>query len=80
MILNGDEKELIQVCYELNETNKDREFGAFEKVINDLKLKNVKLKVITYNDEGFEKITVDGVEYTIEIIPFWKWSLFYLMQ
>jgi hypothetical protein len=32
------------------------------------------------NDEGFEKITVDGVEYTIEIIPFWKWSLFYLMQ
>jgi hypothetical protein len=37
--LNGDERELIQVCYELNETNKDREFGAFEKVINDLKLK-----------------------------------------
>ena len=80
LILNGDEKELIQVCYELNELNKDREFGAFEKVINDLKLKNVKLKVITYNDEGFEKITADGVEYTIEIIPFWKWSLFYLMQ
>ncbi len=76
LILNdGNEKELIQVCYELNETNKDREFGAFEKAINNLRLRNVKLKVITYNDEGFEKITVGGKEYSIEIVPFWKWSL-----
>jgi hypothetical protein len=76
LVLNdGNEKELIQVCYELNETNKDREFGAFEKAINNLRLRNVKLKVITYNDEGFEKITVGGKEYSIEIVPFWKWSL-----
>ncbi len=70
-----DNKELIQVCYELNETNKDRELGAFEKAINNLRLRNVKLKVITYNDEGFEKITIGGKEYTVEIVPFWKWSL-----
>jgi predicted AAA+ superfamily ATPase len=63
------------VCYELNETNKDREIKAFEKAIKDLNLKDVKLKVITYNDEGIEKLNIDDKEYLIEIIPFWKWSL-----
>jgi predicted AAA+ superfamily ATPase len=71
-------KELIQVCYELNEINKDREIKAFEKAIKDLNLKDVKLKVITYNDEGLEKLNIDNKEYLIEIIPFWKWSLFSL--
>ena len=71
-------KELIQVCYELNEINKDREIKAFEKAIKDLNLKDVKLKIITYNDEGLEKLNIDDKEYLIEIIPFWKWSLFSL--
>jgi predicted AAA+ superfamily ATPase len=71
-------RELIQVCYELNETNKDREIKAFEKAIKDLNLKDVKLKIITYNDEGIEKLNIDDKEYLIEIIPFWKWSLFSL--
>ncbi|ABR55969.1 conserved hypothetical protein [Methanococcus aeolicus Nankai-3] len=78
LILNGDERELLQVCYELNEINNDREFGAFKKAINDLGLENVKLKVITHNDEGFKNITVGDKEYTVEILPFWKWSLFIL--
>ncbi|ACV25283.1 ATP-binding protein [Methanocaldococcus fervens] len=69
------EKELIQVCYELNEINKEREIKAFEKAIKDLKLDNVNLKIITYDTEGFEKITVNDKEYLIKIIPFWKWSL-----
>jgi len=74
-LIFGENKELIQVCYELNETNKDREVKAFEKAIKDLKLDNINLKIITYNDEGFEKIIVDDKEYLIEVVPFWKWSL-----
>lgn len=76
-LIFGENKELIQVCYELNETNKEREIKAYEKAIKDLKLDNVNLKIITYNDEGFEKITVDDKEHLIEIVPFWKWSLTY---
>ena len=78
LVLDDDgNKELIQVCYELNEMNKDRELRAFEKALKGLNLdEDTTLKVITYNDEGFDKITVDGKEYEIEIIPFWKWSLF----
>ena len=74
-LIFGEYKELIQVCYELNETNKEREIKAFEKAIKDLKLDNINLKIITYNDEGFEKIIVDDKEYLIEVVPFWKWSL-----
>ena len=74
-LIFGENKELIQVCYELNETNKEREIKAFEKAIKDLKLNDINLKIITYNDEGFEKIIVNDKEYLIEVVPFWKWSL-----
>ncbi|MEO2116815.1 MAG: ATP-binding protein [Methanocaldococcus sp.] len=75
-LIFGENKELIQVCYELNEINKQREIKAFEKAIKDLKLNNnVNLKIITYNDEGLEKITVNDKEYLVEVVPFWKWSI-----
>ncbi len=51
-------QELFQVCYELNELNKEREFGAFQKAINDLQLKDTKLEIITHDDESFTRISI----------------------
>ncbi|NKQ38736.1 MAG: ATP-binding protein [Methanosarcinales archaeon] len=70
-------QELFQVCYELNEMNKEREFGAFKKAINDLKLKDTKLKIITHDDESFKRISIGNEEYIVEVIPFWKWCFLY---
>ncbi|MBU4351684.1 MAG: ATP-binding protein [Nanoarchaeota archaeon] len=59
----GKAKEAIQVCYELNEDNQERELGGLKEAMQELKLK--KGNIITFNQED----KLDG----INIIPFWKW-------
>jgi len=59
----GKAKEAIQVCYELNEDNQERELKGLKEAMQKLKLK--KGKIITFNQE-------DNLE-GINVIPFWKW-------
>jgi predicted AAA+ superfamily ATPase len=53
IVKNGDKTTALQVCYELNAQNRDREFGALEK----LKIECDERVVITYNqNEEYEGI------------------------
>ncbi|MBI2045562.1 ATP-binding protein [Candidatus Pacearchaeota archaeon] len=62
-------KEAIQVTYELNEKNKEREIAGLMEALNKFKLKEG--LIITFDQE--EKIEIEGK--TIKIIPAWKWLL-----
>lgn len=53
----------IQVCYELNDQNKKREFGGLQKLSKQFNL--AKQTIITYNQEE--------VAGNISVIPFWKY-------
>lgn len=53
----------IQVCYELNDQNKKREFGRLQKLSKQFNLE--KQTIITYNQEE--------VAGHISVIPFWKY-------
>jgi len=57
--------EAIQVCYDLDENNKEREFNGLKEAMERFKLK--KGLILTYNQE--EKVG------DIEIKPAWKWLL-----
>ncbi|MCX6748728.1 MAG: ATP-binding protein [Candidatus Pacearchaeota archaeon] len=62
-------KETIQVTYELNEKNREREIAGLIEALNKFKLKEG--LIITSDQE--EKIKVNGK--IIRIIPAWKWLL-----
>ncbi|MFH1209943.1 MAG: ATP-binding protein [archaeon] len=68
VIKEGKVKELIQVCYNLD-NSKDREIRALLKASKELKCNN--LTVITENKEGEEKISNKKIKF----IPLWKWLL-----
>lgn len=55
--------EAIQVCYELNDQNRKREFGALEKFSKQFPLK--RQTIITYNQ--------DERNGEIVVVPFWKY-------
>lgn len=57
----------IQVCYELNEENKEREISGLIEALKKFKLNSG--LILTYNQE--DKIKVDGK--IINVIPVWKW-------
>jgi predicted AAA+ superfamily ATPase len=59
----------IQVCYDLNENNKEREIKGLVEAMNKFKL-NEGL-ILTYNQE--EEFRIDGKK--IKVIPVWKWLL-----
>lgn len=59
----------VQVCYELNDNNKDREIGGLLEAMR--KLKTNKGYILTYNQEN--NITIKGKE--IHIKPTWKFML-----
>lgn len=56
----------IQVCYELNEDNKEREISGLKEAMKEYKLK--KGLILTNNQE--EEFRIEGK--IIEIIPIWK--------
>lgn len=62
-------KEAIQVCYELNEGNKNREIAGLIEALEKFKLK--KGLILTYNQEDEFKIK----EKRIKVLPVWKWIL-----
>jgi len=70
-IVKKDEQisDVIQVCWELNETNRDREVNGLNEALNFLHLK--KGLIVTYEQE--ENLKHDGK--TIEVKPAWKWLL-----
>ncbi len=53
----------IQVCYELNDQNRKREFGGLQKLSKQFTL--TKQTIITYNQEETSE--------AINVIPFWKY-------
>ncbi|HLD55319.1 MAG TPA: ATP-binding protein [Candidatus Nanoarchaeia archaeon] len=59
----------IQVCYELNSNNKNREINGLIEVMNEFKLNEG--TIITLNQEE----TIKEEKLTIKIIPAWKWFL-----
>ncbi|MCG2717908.1 MAG: ATP-binding protein [Nanoarchaeota archaeon] len=59
----GKITQAIQVCYELNEENKNREINGIKEAMKKFNLK--KGKIITLNQE-------DKFE-SMEIVPIWKW-------
>lgn len=59
----------IQVCYELNEQNKEREINGLTEALEKFKLKEG--LILTYNQEDEFK-TDNNV---INVIPVWKWVL-----
>ena len=70
VIKEGTEiKQLIQVCYNLNEETKDREIKSILKASKDLSCKD--LTIITWDQEKRKKI--EGK--TIQMVPIWKWIL-----
>jgi predicted AAA+ superfamily ATPase len=62
-------KEAIQVAYEVNEKNKEREMGGLIGALNKFKLKEG--LIVTFDQE--DKIESEGK--IIKLIPAWKWLL-----
>jgi len=62
-------KQLIQVCYELNQLNREREITSLIKASEELKCDE--LLVINSNYEAIEKIKGKNIKF----IPLWKWML-----
>jgi predicted AAA+ superfamily ATPase len=59
----------IQVCYEINEMNKDREINGLIIALNKFKLREG--LILTYNQD--DKLIIDGKRITV--LPVWKWLL-----
>jgi len=59
----------VQVCWELNENNRERELGGLAECMGELKMKNG--LVLTYDQE--DELIFDGKK--IRITPVWKWLL-----
>jgi predicted AAA+ superfamily ATPase len=59
----------IQVCFELNDGNREREIGGITDAMNELGIKQG--LILTYNQE--ETIANDGKE--IAVVPVWRWLI-----
>jgi len=59
----------IQVCYDFNKENRDREISGLLEAMNELKLKQG--LILTHNQE--DKFEIEGKE--IILMPVWKWLL-----
>jgi predicted AAA+ superfamily ATPase len=66
--LNNQVKEIIQVCFEINETNFKREINSIHEAIKTFG--QVKSVIITMNET---MINLDDKH--IKIVPFYEWSL-----
>lgn len=62
-------RKAMQVCYELNEKNKEREINGLIEVMEKFKLKEG--LILTYSQE--DKFKIKGKR--IEVLPVWKWLL-----
>jgi hypothetical protein len=70
-IVKGGEKivQAIQVCYDINRENQDREINGLVEAMNELKLSDG--LILTYNqDDHFE---IEGKRIIVK--PVWKWML-----
>jgi len=64
----------IQVCVSLNEPNtRSREINGLLEALQTYQMKNG--LILTYEEEGREEIRFDEEDYTVEIIPIWRWLL-----
>jgi len=59
----------IQVCYNLNEENKDREINGLLEALKEFKIKEG--LILTYKQDDEFKIE----DKTIKVLPVWKWLL-----
>jgi predicted AAA+ superfamily ATPase len=59
----------IQVCFELNDGNREREIGGITDAMNELGI--TQGLILTYNQE--ETIANDGKE--IAVVPVWRWLI-----
>ena len=62
-------KEAMQVCYVLNESNKDREIGGLLETMEKFKLKDG--SILTHEQE--EEININRKK--IKVVPVWKWLI-----
>ncbi len=62
-------KEAIQVCYDLNDENKEREFNGLIGALNKFNLDEG--LILTYNQDN--ELNVNGKK--IKVLPVWKWIL-----
>lgn len=69
VVKNKEVKQAIQVCYELNEKNRERETGGLNEAMEKFKLKEGLL--LTNSQE--EEIKLNGKKILIK--PVWKWLL-----
>ena len=70
VVRNGHEiAKAIQVCYDFNDDNKDREIEGLQEAMTRFKLKEG--LILTYNQEDEFKIG----HYAIKVKPVWKWLL-----
>ncbi len=60
----------IQVSYELNDTNRNREFDGLREAMRSLNISQG--LILTYNQE---ESPVAGAEGIIQVIPVWRWLL-----
>ncbi len=63
-------KEAMQVCYDLNDKNRDREINGLIEAMEKFKLKEGLILTMDYEEE----LKIDDKK--IKIIPVWKWLLF----
>jgi len=66
---NGKISSAIQVCYDLNDENKKREFDGIVEALKEFKLSGG--LVLTYNQE--DELRIDGKRVLLK--PVWKWML-----
>ena len=59
----------MQVCYEINKENQDREINGLLEAMNKFKLKEC--LILTYNQE--DKFVIK--DKIIKVVPLWKWLL-----
>ena len=62
-------KEVIQVCYDLNEKNKKRELDGLLEALNKFNLKEG--LILTYDQE--DELVIEGKKIIIK--PIWKWLI-----
>lgn len=69
IVQNKESIEAIQVCWNLNDKNREREIKGLIGALQKFKIKE---GMIITNDQE-EKIEIDGR--TINVVPAWKWAL-----
>lgn len=61
--------EVMQVCYQMNDSNKEREINGLIEAMKEFKMKEG--KILTFEDE--DEFKQEG--FMIKVIPVWKWLL-----